>query len=400
MNEYSWNLDSGQYLQHFGILGMKWGVRRYQNADGSYTNAGKDRYFGGHDYKKQNGNVKTKKSSDAYLKDVAKAKSKGMSEEDAEAYAKRKQNIRKAIAISAGIAVASIATYAGVKYYKNNIQDVIAGTAKMPLKRVQTFDGIHNMPGAIYVANAKDNARYVDVWGRGQRDILAQRRAFAFMNPGENYANQDVYNMDLVYNGGKGVKIASTPHAKKIFNQMIKNDPEFKSQVEDMIKKGGHRFGENLYDNFNINMAEEGRKSDAAKKFYKVMKEHGYSGIKDVNDAKYSGFNTKSASIIFDGTYDWKAHKLTDEDFANAAKANEKLAKEIAAEANREVLAENISKKAGIYGTIGAGVFAANRTKYARATSMRNAGVPVSEIAKQLGISESEVYKLTSDSKK
>ena len=63
-------------------------------------------------------------------------------------------------------------------------------------------------------------------------------------------------------------------------------------------------------------------------------------------------------------------------------------------------MAENISKKAGIYGAIGAGVFAANRTKYARATSMRNAGVPVSEIAKQLGISESEVYKLTSDSKK
>ena len=27
-------------LTHHGILGMKWGVRRYQNADGSYTKAG------------------------------------------------------------------------------------------------------------------------------------------------------------------------------------------------------------------------------------------------------------------------------------------------------------------------------------------------------------------------
>ena len=31
------------YLAHYGIKGMKWGVRRYQNSDGSYTSAGKNR---------------------------------------------------------------------------------------------------------------------------------------------------------------------------------------------------------------------------------------------------------------------------------------------------------------------------------------------------------------------
>jgi ribosomal protein S30 len=31
------------YLQHWGIKGMKWGVRRYQNKDGSLTDAGKKR---------------------------------------------------------------------------------------------------------------------------------------------------------------------------------------------------------------------------------------------------------------------------------------------------------------------------------------------------------------------
>lgn len=31
-------------LYHHGVKGMKWGVRRYQNKDGSLTNAGKKRY--------------------------------------------------------------------------------------------------------------------------------------------------------------------------------------------------------------------------------------------------------------------------------------------------------------------------------------------------------------------
>lgn len=31
-------------LQHFGIKGMKWGVRRYQNEDGSLTPEGQRRY--------------------------------------------------------------------------------------------------------------------------------------------------------------------------------------------------------------------------------------------------------------------------------------------------------------------------------------------------------------------
>lgn len=33
------------YLEHHGIMGQKWGIRRYQNPDGSLTSEGKKRYY-------------------------------------------------------------------------------------------------------------------------------------------------------------------------------------------------------------------------------------------------------------------------------------------------------------------------------------------------------------------
>ena len=53
------------YLAHHGIKGMKWGVRRFQNADGSLTSAGKRRY-----------DDKSESSRDRFWTDERKKKAK------------------------------------------------------------------------------------------------------------------------------------------------------------------------------------------------------------------------------------------------------------------------------------------------------------------------------------
>ncbi len=57
-------------LYHWGIKGQKWGIRRYQNPDGSLTEEGKARY-GGDSYDKLSQNQKDRYNADQTKAEVA-----------------------------------------------------------------------------------------------------------------------------------------------------------------------------------------------------------------------------------------------------------------------------------------------------------------------------------------
>lgn len=63
------------YLEHYGIKGMKWGVRRYQNEDGTLTDAGKNRLKNYQDKEYARVSKRRDKAQDKY--ELAKHQRKG-----------------------------------------------------------------------------------------------------------------------------------------------------------------------------------------------------------------------------------------------------------------------------------------------------------------------------------
>ena len=95
-------------LAHYGILGMKWGVRRYQNKDGSLTEAGKKRNTG------LKGMIKRKEEARS-VENRAK-KYKNLSDEMAYKVAKGEQAVSRYLAYTGGTLLAQTAVPIAIKY--------------------------------------------------------------------------------------------------------------------------------------------------------------------------------------------------------------------------------------------------------------------------------------------
>lgn len=67
-NYYAYDLDSFRYISHHGIKGQKWGIRRFQNKDGSWTDQGKRRYSTG-TYKRELNKLDTQVSKQIYKRE-------------------------------------------------------------------------------------------------------------------------------------------------------------------------------------------------------------------------------------------------------------------------------------------------------------------------------------------
>lgn len=142
-------LDMGDlYLAHHGILGQKWGVRRYQRFDGSYTRAGLKRYAASkqkyedakkeYKYAKKNNEtyaqerIRMKNAKAQMNKDYKHLKQDKLGDQGKELYAegKRIRPNRKLVKTMTGIGV--LAT-AGAYYFLDSGKSIATRFGNVPL---------------------------------------------------------------------------------------------------------------------------------------------------------------------------------------------------------------------------------------------------------------------------
>lgn len=310
-------------LYHYGIKGQKWGVRRYQNDDGSLTPSGKKRYSDDG----QINSIKRKENPKKGLIQKRKDKltehyiSKGYKPNAAKTMAEQRMKTEAVLAVVGTVAITAVA----IKVARRVGQDYVDQTFKSG-KIIQNI-------GANPDANFKDTPFFAAV-------NRADKKAY-----GMNYANekremikrrvaqgdreyQGIFNNQIKLTGD--VRRASVANAQKIFYKKMDSDPQFRKEVLDTLKKTSYsdskavgeylqkgKHARKLYDRFNQALATpQFQAAGIHKKYYDEMKKHGYNAILDINDTRYSGYKKVSKSpTIFFGDDKWKkisSKKLSD----------------------------------------------------------------------------------------
>ena len=156
------------YLAHHGIKGMKWGVRRFQNSDGSLTSEGVQRYqHGGHaDYFQRSLNYDLKrdtKKAAKFQKKADKANAKGRAKKSAKYKAKAESYMSSAKAKSAMAEAYSKAS----KVDKERIKQI---------QRILDFEAVRPMnakaSAGMIAANSYGGRIRRDAYKSQQREIL------------------------------------------------------------------------------------------------------------------------------------------------------------------------------------------------------------------------------------
>ena len=247
----TWICTRQNELTHHGIKGMKWGVRRFQNKDGSLTPAGRRRYDEpnvGRDSKQPADRVVRKSkdrgttiSRESKLKvnnsqgstnyKIPKNKSlhrlqleekymkNGMTREQAEQAAAKRIRTEKYVAAAAGVTVAACVAYSKYKGYTG---DKVFEKNTEFQRIMRLAENAEIREGRQYLAvDKKDKIKYKGLLGSSfETQIEAQNKINKVFN--EKAVKEAIY--DVTVKNKDTVKVASRKRAEDAFMKLYNED--------------------------------------------------------------------------------------------------------------------------------------------------------------------------------
>lgn len=284
-------------LYHHGIKGQKWGIRRYQYADGTYTPAGRKRY--------------------------------GVSQSSSNA---------QRVSTMMGMRVKDVVNTARTQVTGRQYVDTYLKRG-ITFARIQTSKEFENF--AFYATYKKaDSDKYMGLFGKNltSRANSDAKRAEKTANASGSEAdaatakqlrdkanNMKVYQLKLETT--KKLKVPSDENASDITANLLK-DSEFKKNVvasiEDskekmrrptqqvLFKQAQNALNKDpskmttsekvaVYKALNLSLTNHNQQEVAAQaKFYSELKKKGYNALLDYNDKDYSSYHAKRPMIVFD----------------------------------------------------------------------------------------------------
>lgn len=254
-------------LMHYGIKGQKWGVRRFQNKDGTLTAKGKKRYS---EFTTSHREVIEKQYRD-----------KGLTKDEAKIAADKRIKIEKTVAAAAGVTVAACAAY----YAKNKYVETYCDQT---LKAGTTF---HNLDK---IANPRPGEHLYVTYRQNDENFFRGHFALGKLRQTGHVFNHTITATD-------DVKIPSLKTRESVFKQLYDNDPEFAevfrkhsrtnkqgATAKQVYKAMWSKFGDKDNKAFNEQKA----------KYFKALQQKGYEAIVDEWDTTPGVFRSDAPLIL------------------------------------------------------------------------------------------------------
>ena len=311
----TWN-DGTMVLMHHGIKGQKWGARRFQNPDMTYTEAGKERYSWASRTGNNSNNSKTtnnsnnsktaSNSNDSKTANNSNDSKTATSNQFAKSHSKiealhkiTQSKAFKAAVTGAVLAGGAVAVYAVIKSKSANGDCIIDEAA---LRQMHRMEGVVNKDLFFNDSELDSGSLLYRVQPR-EFENLPDKFFFATPNKEDNMVYQCNFpvGQEKAFNNleigvKQNIKIASVSSQEKMFNELMKNS-DFKNLATKYIETVA---GYTDFDKFIFEAPMDKKHPEAFDMFQSFVSSNGYGGIIDPRDInRVYGQGTKAPMIIF-----------------------------------------------------------------------------------------------------